>query len=266
MITPVTNVASLTALRHLGNSQKGLNTALTRLSTGRRINSGKDDPAGLISSERLAAALRTLEAESKGYQRQNSSANISDGRISELSTLYRDLQGLVVASANTAGLSSNEIAANQTQVDSIVSSIQRFSNEAVTSLDGIALPGTGNADVANALNQAAASAATVASGGANSLNSGNLAAAQTALNSAIDGISTSRGTIGAYQKYDIAPRITSGQIAYENIAESRSIIADADYAVETSNLTRFQILTEYGINLLKISQQQSRSVLDLISK
>ncbi len=266
MITPVTNVASLMAQRHLGNSQKGLNTALTRLSTGSRINSGKDDPAGLISSERLAAAIRTLEAESKGYQRQYSNANISDGQISQLSSLYGELQGLVVASANTGALSSDEIAANQTQVDSIVASIQRFSGDAITSLDGVSLPGTGNTDVTDAINQASASVAAIASGGANSLSSGNLDADQTALNTAIDGISSARGTIGAYQKYDIAPRINSGKVAYENLTESRSRIADADFAVETSNLTRYQILTEYGINLLKIAQQQGKSVLDLISK
>ncbi len=264
MISPLNNVASFAAQRTLGDSQKGLQTALTRLATGRRINAGKDDPAGLISSERLNAALKGLEAQSRAYQRQNANANIADGRISQLSSLYSDLQGLVISSANTGGLSADEIAANQTQVDSIVAGIQRFSGDAITSLDGIALPGTGNTDVLDSINQASAAAASITSGGANSLSSGNLDAAQTALNSAIDSISTARGTIGAYQKFDITPRVNSGKVAIENLTASRSRIADTDYAVETSNRTRFQILTEFGAQFLKIAQQQSKSVLDLI--
>ena len=85
---------------------KNLNTqndVMKRLASGRRINSGKDDPAGLIAATRLEAAIASLEAESRAIQRTNANANIADGHLSQLSEMSADLQGLVVAGANTAG-------------------------------------------------------------------------------------------------------------------------------------------------------------------
>lgn len=264
MVTPVSSASVLNAQHALSRNQAGLFRATNRLATGRKINSGKDDPAGLISSERLAAATKALEAETRSLQRAGSSASISEGHTSQLSSMMGELQGLIVAGANEAGMTDSERAANQMQIDSLVTSIERVRGDAVTSLDGFNMPDNGSAAVGGLIDGAAVAVSSLRSGGANSLDSGNFEAAQTALDGAINDVATARGRIGAYQKYSVEPRIRSNQVALENLSESRSRIADTDFAVETSNLTRFNILNASSVKVLKIAQQQGSFVLDLL--
>ncbi len=264
MITPISSASVLGAQHAVSRNQAGLFRTTNRLATGKRINAGKDDPAGLISSEQLAAELKALQAETRTLQRADSYANISDGHTSQLSSLMTELNGLVVSSANQAGMTDSEIEANQMQIDAVVSNIDRVRNEAVTSLDGFTVPDGGNAELENLLNSAGAAVSSLRSGGANDLDSGNFEAAQAAIDSATTDVATARGKIGAYQKYTVEPRIRSSQIAIENLADARSRIADTDFAVETSNLTRFNILNESSVQVLKIAQQQGQSVLALL--
>ncbi len=265
MVTPIATTSVLMARHALSRNQAGLFRTTTRLATGRRINAGKDDPAGLISSERLAAELKALEAETRSLRRADAFANISEGHTSQLSTLMGELNGLLVASANQAGLSDAEIQANQMQIDNIVTNIERVRNDAVASLGGFNMPDSGSTEIENLISGAASAVSSLRSGGGNSLASGNFEAAQTAINSAISDVATARGRIGTYQKYTVEPSIRSNQIAFENLSESRSRIADTDFAVETSNLTRFTILSEMSVQVLKIAQQQGKSVLSLLS-
>ena len=238
---------------------------MQRLATGRKINSGKDDPAGLISSEQLAMEIKALEAETRALYRVNANANINEGHASQLSSMYQDLHTLVLAGSNQAGMSDAEIAANQMQIDNTVASIGRFTENATASLGGMNLPNGGNAGVEAMYNSAYAAAASVRSGGANDLSSGNFDAALTGLEGAIGSIATSRGTVGAYQKDVLEPQIRSDQIAIENLTESHSRIVDTDYAVETSLLARAQILVKAGVMNLKIANQQAATVLQLLS-
>lgn len=256
---------TLFAQNQLNRNQASLREVSKRLATGLKINTGKDDPAGLIVSERLSAELKSLRAQNRGYQRNDSNANIAAGHAAQLSSLFQDLNVLVLSSSNQAGMSKAEIAANQMQIDNISSSIQRFANDASAALNGVNLPDGGNAKVEALYDNARVAAASVKSGGANDLASGNYEAAQTALDSAGTDIATARGTIGTYQKDTIGPQIRSNLIAIENITESRSRIRDTDYAVETSNLVRAGILTDVGVKILKIAQEQARSVLALLS-
>ena len=161
MLSPLSTSGTLSNLFQLDHNQRSLLEVSKRLATGRKINSGKDDPAGLISSEQLAAEIKSLEAQTRSLQRVDSNAYIAEGHASELSSLYRDLNGLVVASANQAGMSDAEIAANQMQIDSTVASIRRFSGDATTALDGVNLPDGGNAEVETLYNNALATAASV---------------------------------------------------------------------------------------------------------
>ncbi len=265
MISALSNPTELSVQHALTRNRASLHTTLQRLATGKKINSGKDGPAALISSEQLASKLKALQAETQALQRQDANANISDGYGSQISTLMGDLNALVVAGANQAGMSDAEIQANQMQVDSIVSNVRRFTNDTVTSLDGITMPDGGNAEVEALLTGASAAVAALASGGANSLTSGNLEAAQQAVQDAILDVVTARGKIGAYQKNTIGPAIASNQIAIENLTESKSKIADTDYAVELSNLSRLEVLTASNVQVLKIAQQQPKTILDLLS-
>ncbi|MFI4853720.1 MAG: flagellin [Phycisphaerales bacterium JB065] len=129
-----TNVQSILAQRVLGQNNQGLAGSLERLSTGLRINRGKDDPAGLIASQNLRAEKSALGAAIKNAERADQVANIAEGGLNEVSGLLTELQGLLTTTANDAGLSTEEKAANQLQIDSILQTIDRVA--ASTSFQG----------------------------------------------------------------------------------------------------------------------------------
>lgn len=241
------------------------NEILRRLATGRRINAGSDDPAGLIAATNLDAAITALDAESRALQRVHSNADIADGHATQLASMMGELRGLVVASANTAGLSDAEIAANQMQIDNLSASIQRFAQDTITSLDGIRLPDGGNEQLAEQLRGAASAVATLTTGGANDLRSGNFDAMQAVVDQGLTGFAEARGTIGAYQKYNVESRQSSLAIERENLVAAHSRIVDADFAEETSNLTRSRIMTEASVRVLRIANQNAGTVLRLLS-
>ncbi len=132
-----TNPSSLIAQRNLSQNTKGLNTTLERLSTGLRINRGKDDPAGLIASENLRSEKAALSSAIGNAERTDQLVNIAEGGLQELSNLLTDLRGLVTATANNAGLSVEERQANQLQIDSILQTIDRLADS--TNFQGVKL-------------------------------------------------------------------------------------------------------------------------------
>ena len=133
MLSPISSASTLSARFQLDRNQRNLFLTTQRLATGKKINSGRDDPAGLISSERLKAEIKALEMETRSLRRADTRVRITEGHASQVSSLFRDLDALVIASANTAGMSREEIAANQMQIDSTVESIRRFGGDAVNS-------------------------------------------------------------------------------------------------------------------------------------
>lgn len=132
-----TNVSSLTAQRVLGQNNNSLSQSLSRLSTGLRINRGKDDPAGLIASENLRSEKAGINAALKNAERADQVVNIAEGGLQEVSNLLTELQGLLTTSANEAGLSESEKEANQLQIDSILQTIDRVAG--ATSFQGTKL-------------------------------------------------------------------------------------------------------------------------------
>ncbi|MFO0860493.1 MAG: flagellin [Phycisphaerales bacterium] len=132
-----TNVQSLIAQRVLGQNQQSLSNSLQRLSTGLRINSGKDDPAGLIASNNLGAEITSKNAAIANANRADQVVNIAAGGLSEVSGLLTQLQGLITASSSSAGISDAERSANQLQIDSILQTVDRISSS--TSFQGIKL-------------------------------------------------------------------------------------------------------------------------------
>ena len=132
-----TNVSSLVAQRTLSQNNAGLNSSLERLSTGLRINRGKDDPAGLIASENLRAEIRSVGAAIDNTERAERVVNIAEGGLQEISGLLTELQGLITNSANEAGLSEAEKEANQLQIDSILQTVDRVADQ--TSFQGTKL-------------------------------------------------------------------------------------------------------------------------------
>ncbi|REJ66869.1 MAG: flagellin [Planctomycetota bacterium] len=129
-----TNVPSIVAQQTLQRSNTQLNEALTRLSTGLRINTGKDDPAGLIASEVLRSDIVSVERAITNSERANQLIATADSALGQVSSLLNDIRALVSEAANTGALSEEQIAANQLQVDSSLEAIDRISQ--TTSFQG----------------------------------------------------------------------------------------------------------------------------------
>ncbi|MFM7052154.1 MAG: flagellin [Planctomycetota bacterium] len=125
-----TNVPSLIAQNNLNRSNSDLSTRLQRLSTGLRINRGADDPAGLIVSERLRSEIKGIGQAIDNSERASSVIATTEGYLAEVADLLNSIKSLVVNSANTGGISQEEIAANQLEIDSAIESITRISNTA----------------------------------------------------------------------------------------------------------------------------------------
>ncbi|MHC5113313.1 MAG: flagellin N-terminal helical domain-containing protein [Planctomycetota bacterium] len=132
-----TNVPSLLAQRVLGSQNKALVTSLERLSTGLRINRGADDPAGLIASENLRAEKAAIASAISNAERAEQVVNVAEGGLQEISAMLIELQSLVGATANDAGVTAEEKEANQLQIDSILQTIDRVAN--ATSFNGTKL-------------------------------------------------------------------------------------------------------------------------------
>ena len=132
-----TNVAALNAARTLRNSTIDLNRSLERLSSGLRINSGKDAPAGLIASETLRSEIAGINQAIDNSQRAGNVINTAEGALSEVSALLLEVQTLTNQAANSGALSPEEIKANQLQVDAILTSINRIAN--TTQFNGVKL-------------------------------------------------------------------------------------------------------------------------------
>ena len=258
---------SLTAQRTYAANAKSLAGTLEKLSTGQRINRGKDDPAGLITSENFRAVLAALDAETRSLQRVDSVANVAESALSEISGLLVEATGLAVASANTAGFSDAERAANQMELDSIVFAINRIANSTSFNgdrlLDGTATLSAGGASIT--ISSAAASALgeididgtthtliDVASGGSLNIANGDLEGTLQTIRAAMNQVATQRGTIGAFQKNTVASQISTNQVAFENVAAANSLIRDTDYAKETAALSRAQVLDQSSIGVMSM--------------
>jgi len=154
-----TNVSSLVAQQTLQRSNTQLQESLVRLSTGLRINVGKDDPAGLIASEVLRSDIISVERAITNSERASQLISTADSALGQVSSLLNDVRGLVSEAANTGALSDDQIAANQLQVDSSLEAIDRIAQTTVFQgrrlLDGsldFLTSSPGNADTISAGN------------------------------------------------------------------------------------------------------------------
>ncbi|MBA4285981.1 MAG: flagellin [Xanthomonadaceae bacterium] len=131
-----TNVASLNAQRNLSSSQSSMNTSLQRLSSGLRINSAKDDAAGLAISERFTAQIRGLDVASRNANDGISLAQTAEGALGEVTNNLQRIRELAVQSANASN-SATDRAALQTEAAQLLSEVDRVSNQ--TKFNGVAL-------------------------------------------------------------------------------------------------------------------------------
>ncbi len=122
------NIGSVIAQDHLRQANQNLQVSLRRLATGLRINTGSDDPAGLIVSEHLRSEISAVTQAINNSQRAINVITTTEGALNEVAALLTDIQGLVVQAANTGAFSEAERQANQLQIDSAIASITRIAN------------------------------------------------------------------------------------------------------------------------------------------
>ncbi|HVL38402.1 MAG TPA: flagellin, partial [Fimbriimonadaceae bacterium] len=121
-----TNVSAMNALRNLSATNMEFSKSINRLSTGLRINNAADDPAGLIISENFRAQISGIDQAIKNSQDAINYAKTAEGALDEVNRLLRDARSLAVAAGNTGTLTEAQIQANQSQLNSIVTSVTRI--------------------------------------------------------------------------------------------------------------------------------------------
>lgn len=274
-----TNVSSLIAGRVHAQNKLSLTHSLINLATGSRISRAAFDPAGLISSERLRSALSTLEAESRSFQRAGSVATVAEGALAEASGLLIEAKGLALTNANSFGISDAERQANQMQIDSILSSVDRISS--TTSFNGDPLlDGSASFSVGGQTLDITSVATSqigdvtidgddfilsdVASEGVLNTVDGNVEGAVAAIDAAIDQVSTLRGQIGAFQRHTVASGLASIDVAIENVSAANSLIRDTDFAAETSRLSSTLLLDLSSLKAISLTNSFGAGVLKLL--
>src|SRR6476659_2203481 len=121
-----TNVSSLVAQNTLSRTNSDLQQSLTRLSTGLRINTGKDDPAGLIASENLRSDITSITKAISNTDRANEVIATADSALGQVSGLLNDIRGLVTEAANTGAAGADQIKADQLQIDQSLKALNQI--------------------------------------------------------------------------------------------------------------------------------------------
>jgi len=270
-----TNVSSLTAQRNLNRTNNGLTSALERLSSGSRINSAKDDAAGIAIASRFTSQIRGYNQGTRNAADAISMVQTAEGALDEISNNLQRIRELAVQSANATNTQTDR-SALQTEVAQLTEEISRvaateFNGQAVLRTNAGAYSFQVGPDATAAANNITVSTISVGAytNFAEVVTNGTVSTAADALNlmSAVDNmlgsLNTQRASLGAVQNR-FESVIRNGQNAAENLSASRSRIEDADFAQETAKLTKFQILQQAGTSVLSQANSLPQSVLGLL--
>ena len=289
-----TNLMSLNAQRNLNTSQNSLATSIQRLSSGLRVNSAKDDAAGLAIADRMNSQIKGMSVAQRNAGDAISLSQTAEGALGQVGDMLQRMRELAVQSANGTN-STNDRSNLQAEYAQLSSEINRslsgtnfngtslftaataFSfqvgagttaNDTVSinrnQLTGGAASGATGAALVTAMTGATA-AVTLAT--ATTISIGTSAAtaqdAMVAIDAALGSVNTERANYGAAQnRFESA--IASLQVNSENTSAARGRIMDADYAMESANLTRGQVLQQAGTAMLSQANALPNNVLSLL--
>ena len=295
-----TNVSSLNAQRNMTNSTKSLDTSYTRLASGLRINSAKDDAAGLQISNRLTSQINGLDQGNRNANDGISLAQTAEGAMDEVTGMLQRMRTLAQQSANGSNSAKDRVAL-QKEVDQLGAEINRISTSTTFAgtklLDG-SFGGTfqvgadANQTISFSLSQtdgfsisgiAAAAATTIAvvtatgtadvgistifgGGSAGAIDITSQAGAQKVLAAAdamLGVVDSKRAELGAVQNR-LDSTIRNQANISENVSAARSRIRDADFATETANMTKQNILQQAASSVLAQANQRPQSALSLL--
>jgi len=275
-----TNTASLTVQKNLNKASDSLSTAMTRLSSGLKINSAKDDAAGLQISNRLTSQINGLSVAVKNANDGISIAQTAEGAMQESTNILQRMRELAVQSRNDSNSATDRVALNKefTQMSSELTRIANSTNlNGKNLIDGSASTMTfqvgSNSGSANQITltlSASFDANTLGVGSAITIVGSDSAAAETnfsaamaAIDSALQTINNTRSDLGAAQN-----RLTSTISNLQNINENASAalgrIQDTDFAAETAQLTKQQTLQQASTSVLAQANQLPSAVLKLL--
>ena len=261
-----TNAVSLNAQRNLGTSQASLAMSMQRLSSGLRINSAKDDAAGLAIADRMNAQIKGTNIAIRNANDGISLAQTAEGALATVTDALQRMRELSVQAQN--GTNGTTDRANlDTEFQQLSAEVTRIATQ--TKFNGNAVIGTSGAGAqifqigANNGDTLTVTTTAVTTVGGDLLTAGNASTALAAIDSKLDTITTSRATYGAaMSRFGFA--ISSLQITEENQSAARGRIMDADFAAETANLSRSQILQQAGTAMVAQANSLPQGVLSLL--
>lgn len=280
-----TNVSSLNAQRNLSKSTSALDTAYTRLASGLRINSAKDDAAGLQISNRLTSQINGLDQGNRNANDGISLAQTAEGAMDEITTMLQRIRTLAQQSANGSN-STDDRAALQAEVNALSDEITRISQDTTFGgknlLDGspganfdfqvgayanqvISFTLTSHAFGIDGLAKATA-VTTVFASGIDGINIKTACAAQLVLagvDQLIEAVDSKRSELGAVQNR-LDSTIRNQESISENVSAARARIRDADFATETANMTKENILQQAASTVLAQANQRPQAALQLL--
>jgi len=274
-----TNIASLNAQRNLNMSQASLATSMQRLSSGLRVNSAKDDAAGLAIAERMNAQVRGMNVAARNANDGISLAQTAEGALGKVGDALQRMRELAVQARNSTNSDSDKDSLNKefAQLQNEISRVlagTTFNGKKILGADATTLTFQIGANTSaddtigvstdNMVTNSDISAitATTASIGMTAT-SGDIKNVIDNIDTALDTVNNTRATFGATQsRFDAI--IANLQQAVENQAAARSRIMDADFASETANLSRAQILQQAGNAMVAQANQLPQQVLRLL--
>jgi len=279
-----TNVNASVAQNALARNERSMDTAMERLSTGKRINSAKDDAAGLAISARMTSQIRGLEAGVKNAGDAISMISVADGALVEVGNMLQRMRELTIQAGNGTITTADRSYLNS-EYQNLVTEIERIAdntqwngtnilNQASSASSTFAyqVGANGGQTVSvnfGAVDQTTGSAFAVFAGSAASIAFTNTSAAVnssgvlTNIDAAITELSEQRSTFGAAMN-QLTYAIDNLSNVKVNSEAARSRIEDTDYAAETSELARTQIIHQAGVAMLAQANQVTATVLALL--
>jgi flagellin len=280
-----TNLVSLNAQRNLSMNQTQLATSMQRLSSGLRVNSAKDDAAGLAIAERMNTQVRGMNVAMRNANDGISLAQVGEGALGKVSDLFQRMRELAVQSANGTNSASDRVSLNEEFVQLAQEATRtlggtKFNGQNIlaTTNDATFQVGANNSTDLDQLTVTAfdwttntnitalLGSAVITGTSAPTVQVTSTTTAQAALDSidaAINAVNSQRATFGAVQNR-FENVVSNLMVATENQTAARSRIMDADYAAETASMSRAQILQQAGNAMVAQANQLPQQVLSLL--
>jgi flagellin len=269
-----TNISAIKASNASNSASKMLGVAMERLSTGKRINSAKDDAAGLAIATSMTASVRGMNQGIRNANDGISLAQTAEGALSEVTNMVQRVRELAVQSASGTYQDATDRVYMQTEVDELTAQIDQVITNTqyngVTMFDGTTTTITiqAGADGSDTVDLVMADLTTLAASGgaAGSYDVSSATAANTllgTLDTELDSLSSARAVLGAGQNRleSVINNLTSN---VTNLSEARSRIEDADYSSETTAMAKAQILSQASTAMIAQTNQSQQNVLSLL--